>query len=212
MGQFYGYAGKLLRVNLSREKFEIINEEEMTLRKHLGGVGLGSNILYEEVPPGVQWSAPENRIILASGPLGGTRVKGSGTFCAVTKGALTDGSTSSQANGFFGAFLKFAGFDGIIIEGQASNLCYLHIHDGKAELRDGQHLAGKGSRETETLIKQELGSSPHAMSVFCIGPAGENLVRFAALVGDCGHVAAHNGLGAVMGSKNLKAIAVARSG
>lgn len=210
MVQIYGYAGKTLRVNLSEGQFAIEDENPAVLRKCLGGMGLGAKILYDEFPPGVGWSDPENRIILASGPLGGTRVMGSGNFCVVTKGALNEGPTSTQANGYFGAYLKFAGFDALIVQGRAAELCYLYIHDGKAEFRDARHLAGMDTWKTEELIKEELGFRPQAMSVFSIGPAGENLVRFAALIGDRGHVAAHNGPGAVMGSKNLKAIAVAR--
>jgi len=180
------------------------------LRKHLGGTCLGAKIIYEEVPSGVKWSDPENRIVFAAGPLGGTRVKGSGTISVITKGALTNGGTSTQANGFLGAFLRFAGFDGIVVQGRAEHLCYLYIHDGQAELRDARHLAGKDTWEMQDLIKEELGYSSQAMSVFGIGPAGENMVRFAGVFGDYGHSAAHNGPGAVMGSKNLKAIAVAR--
>ena len=117
MRQIGGYAGKILRVNLDDGKFETFSEDEHTLRKYVGGVGLGSKALYNEVPPGVQWDDPENRLILASGPLAGTTVNGSGTFCVVTKGCITDGATSTQANGFFGAYLKFAGFDELIIQG-----------------------------------------------------------------------------------------------
>ena len=210
MGQTYGYMGKILRVELSEKQFTIENEDPAVLRKYLGGMGLGAKILYDEVPAGINWSDPENRLILATGPLGGTRVMGSGNFSLVTKGALTEGATATQANGFFGAYLKLAGFDAVVIQGRANELCYLYIHDGKAELRDARHLAGKDTWETEELIKEELGFAPQAMSVFSIGLAGENQVRFAALVGDRGHVAGHNGPGAVMGSKNLKAVAVAR--
>ena len=206
----YGYAGTILRVDLSKGQFGTEREDLATLRKYLGGTCLGAKVIYEEIPSGVKWSDPENRIILASGPLGGTRVKGSGTFSVITKGALTNGATSTQANGYFGAFLKFAGFDSIVIQGRADHLCYLYIHDAQAELRDARHLAGKDTWETEDLIKDELGYSPQAMSVFSVGPAGENMVRFAGLFGDRGHSAAHNGPGAVLGSKNLKAIAVAR--
>ena len=210
MEPLYGYTGKALRVNLSENQLNVENEDAGDMRKFLGGLGQGANILYREVPPGVKWSDPENRIILASGPLAGTKVMGSSNFCVVTKGALTEGPTSTQANGFFGAYLKLAGFDAVIIQGRAPFLCYLYIHDGKAELRDARHLAGKDTWETEELIKEELGFKTEAMSVFGIGPAGENRVRFAALIGDRGHTAAHNGPGAVMGSKNLKAVAVAR--
>jgi aldehyde:ferredoxin oxidoreductase len=158
----------------------------------------------------VAWDAPENRLIMASGPLGGTRMMGSGTFSAVSKGPLTNGAFTVQANGFFGAYLRFCGYDGIILQGAAERLSYLYIHDGVAELRDATSLAGKDTWETEDSIETELGLSERALSVFSIGPAGENLVRFACIVGDRGHVAAHNGPGAVMGAKRLKAIAVAR--
>jgi len=206
-----GYAGRILRVDLTNRLIEVESEDEETLRKYIGGTGLGAKILYGEVPPGVQWSDPENRLVLASGPLGGTKVSGSGTFSVVTKGALTNGAATSQACGFFGAFLKFCGYDAIVVQGAAKELCYLYIApDGVAELRGASHLAGKDTWETEDIIKEDLGYSEHQMSVFGIGPAGENLVKFAGIVGDRGHIAAHNGVGAVMGSKKLKAIAVAR--
>ncbi|MBI4321738.1 MAG: hypothetical protein HY675_24860 [Chloroflexi bacterium] len=205
-----GYAGSLLRVDLTDGSFSEEHPDENTLRKCLGGTGIGAKYLYEEVSPGVEWSHPENRLIIASGPLGGTTAKGSGTISIVTKGPMTNGATSSQANGFMGAFLKLSGFDGIILQGAAREWSYLYVHDGLAELRDARHILGKDTWETEDLIKEELGYAPHSMSVFSIGPAGENLVRFACVVGDRGHVAAHNGPGAVLGAKKLKAIAVAR--
>lgn len=206
----YGYAGNLLKVDLSCRGIDVIQEDEAMLKQYLGGMALGAKILYDNVPNGVKWSDPENYIILVTGPLAGTRVMGSGTFCVVTKGALTDGGTSTQANGMFGAFLKFAGFDSVIITGRAEHLSYLYIHDGKAELREAKHLSGRTTWETEELIKKELKLSDSSASVFCIGPAGENLVRFAAIIGDHGHVAGHNGSGAVLGSKNLKAVVVSR--
>ncbi len=207
-----GYLGKFLRVDLtigkiSEEKFDVA-----TMRSCVGGTGIGARVLYDEVKPGVGWSDPDNRIILASGPLGGTRVTGSGTFSVVTKGCLTNGGTATQANGYLGAYLRSNGFAGLIIQGASRDWVYLHIHDGKAELRDARPLLGKDTWETEDAIKQELGRGEHQMSVFGIGPAGEHLVKFAGIVGDKGHAAAHNGDGAVMGSKRLKAIAVARGG
>ena len=205
-----GYMGKLLRVDLTTEESADEALDDATLRHYVGGTGIGIKYLYQEVSPETQWDDPDNRLILASGPVGGTRIGGSGSFSVVTKGPLTNGATSTQANGFFGAFLKFSGFDGIIIQGAAKRLVYLHIHDGTVEFRDANHLAGKDTWQTEELIKKELGKSEHEVSVFGIGPAGENLVKFACLVGDRGHVAAHNGPGAVMGSKRLKAIAVSR--
>lgn len=211
MSALHGYAGKLLRVDLTNEK---ITEEELdaeTTRKYIGGTGIGAKYLYEEVPPGVEWSDEGNRLIMAAGPLGGTRIGGSGTFSIVAKGALTNGATASQPNGYFGAFLKFSGFDGIIFQGKSKNWVYLHIHDGKAELRDASHLLGKDTWETDAQIHEDLGKKERALSVYSIGPAGENLVKFAGILGDKGHAAAHNGSGAVMGSKKLKAVAAERS-
>lgn len=206
----YGYSGKILRVDLTNRQITIERLEEAIPKKYLGGVGIGAYYLYEEVAPGVEWSDSENRLIIATGPITGTRVGGSGSFLAVTKGPLTNGAAASEANGFLGAYLKFCGFDAIILQGTASRLSYLYIYDRGAEIRDATHLAGKDTWEVERLIKEELGKARREMSVFSIGIAGEKLVRFACLVGDEGHVVAHNGLGAVMGAKNLKAIAVAR--
>ena len=210
MDTLYGYAGKLLRVDLSNERVTEEKLDEETTRKYVGGTGFGAKYLFEEVPAGVDWSDDGNRMIMATGPVGGTRLSGSGTFSVVTKGPLTNGAVASQANGFFGAFLKFSGYDGIIIQGKAKKWTYLYIHDGKAELRDASHLAGKETWETGDLIKNELGMGEGRMSVASIGPAGENLVKFAAIFVDRGHVASHGGVGAVMGSKKLKAVAVAR--
>lgn len=208
--QTYGYAGKILRVDLANESVAEEKLDEATLRKYIGGTCLGVKYLYDEVPPGVEWSDPENRLIMATGPLGGTRMSGSGTISVVTKGSLTNGATSTQANGFFGAFLKFSGFDGIVMHGAAKRWVYLYIHDGIAELRDASHLVGKDTWETEDAIKEELEKKEREISVFSIGPAGENRVRFAVIVGDRGHVTGHNGVGAVMGSKKLKAVVAAR--
>lgn len=205
-----GYAGKFLRVDLTLEQLSDVFFDEETLRKFIGGTGIGIKILYEEVLPELNWSDPENRIIIASGPLGGTSIPGSGTISLVTKGALTNGATSVQANGFFGAFLKFSGYDGIIIQGAAKRWLYLHIEDGKAELKDAKHLFGMNNYEVGDAVRQELGKKEREMSVLSIGPASENLVRFSGVYVDKGHSASHNGSGAVMGSKKLKAIAVAR--
>jgi len=205
------YGGRFLRVDLTDGRIwsEQLNEE--TYRECLGGTGYGAKVLYEEVPPGVEWSDPENRLIVASGPLGGTRVNGSGTVSVITKGPLTNGAATSQANGFLGAFMRLNGFDGIVLQGVATTLKYLYIHDGEVELRDAEGLAGADSWEMIDLVAEDLGLDDRQLSVFGIGPAGENLVRFAAFVGDRGHVAGHNGTGAVMGSKRLKAIVAKRA-
>ena len=206
-----GYAGKILRIDLSESKIweDVLDEKTVTM--WVGGVGLGTKYLYEEVPPGVEWSDPRNRLIWTTGPLAGNDVAGAGTINIMAKGPMTNLAGSSQANGFFGAYLKFSGFDGIVLQGQASHLVYLLIRDGKAEIKDARHLAGKTVAETEKLIKAELGVNRYGASVFGIGPAGEHLVRQACITGDGGHAASHNGLGAVMGSKNLKAVVAYKS-
>lgn len=205
-----GFTGKILRVDLSRE---LITEEFphiSILRKYLGGTGLGSRYLYDEVAPGTDWSDPDNLLILASGPLGGTKLAGAGSYSVVTKGPLTCGGASSQANGYFGAYLKFCGYDAVIFKGQAKRWVYLDIHEDGAQLRDASYLVGKDTWQTEEAIKSEARKGKRELSVVGIGPAGENLVRFAAIVGDEGHVAAHNGVGAVMGAKHLKAVVAAK--
>jgi aldehyde:ferredoxin oxidoreductase len=170
-----GYMGKILRVDLSNENTITENFDEKTYRKYIGGVGIGIKILYDEVPPGTSWSDPENRLILATGPLNGTTVPGSGTVCAVSKGCLTGGGSSSQANGYFGAYLKSSSLDGVIVQGAANRWKYLHISNGKAKIREAQHLAGRDTVETETLIKEELQKKPSQISVYSIGPNAINL-------------------------------------
>jgi aldehyde:ferredoxin oxidoreductase len=209
-GQFYGYNGRLLRVDMTTGKISPQAFDEKTAREYIGGACLGIRIIYDEVDPSGEWSDPENRLFLGGGPLSGTRIGGSGAIASVTRGALTNGIASSQANGLFGAYLRFAGYDGIIVQGSASKWKYLHIHDGVAELKDAGHLIGKTIFDTEQTLKQELNKTERQASVLAIGPAGENLVRFACLINDGGHVAAHNGVGAVMGSKKLKAIVIER--
>lgn len=201
---------RVLRVNLTEKKINVEYLNDETSRKYLGGLGMGARLLYDEVAPKAAWNGPENRLILSAGPLEGTLVAGTGSFCVVTKGALTGGATSSQANGYFGAFLRLSGFETVVIEGASDDWVYLYVHDGTAELRNASHLSGKDTWETESSIKKELGGEAAASSVYSIGPAGENLSRFSSIVGDRGHVAAHNGVGAVMGSKKLKAFAAAR--
>jgi aldehyde:ferredoxin oxidoreductase len=171
---------------------------------------LGIKFVYDEVLPQTEWFHPDNHLFIGSGPLGGTRIGGSGSIAIVTKGAMTNGMASTQANGFFGAFLRLSGFDGIIVQGAAPNWVYIYIHDGKLELRDASRIVGKNTFEVDRLIKQELQKREREISVLSIGPAGEKLVRFACICADGGHMAAHNGVGAVMGSKKLKAIAVDR--
>jgi len=207
----HGSTGKVLRVDLTQGKVWDEALDEATLRKYLGGTGLGAKYLFEEVDPKLDWSDPKNIVYLGSGPLGGTRIPGCASISFVTKGALTNGATSTQANGNFGAYLKWCGYDGILVQGASPSWKYIYVHEGGAELRDAGHLQGKDTWETEDAIKEELGYKERTMSVFSIGPAGENLVKFAGVFGDRGHAAPHNGLGAVLGLKKLKAFAAARA-
>ncbi len=205
MDELGGYMGRFLRVDLTTGKITKEQLDPQIVRKYVGGTGIGTKILYDEVPPSVQPFDPENRLIFASGPLGGTRIPGSGTYCVVTKGPLTNLLGAAQANGYFGARLRFAGYDGIIVQGASPEWVYLWIHDGEAELRSADHLLGLDTFETDDRLKEELGG--RGVGVACIGPAGEHMVKYAAIFNDHGHLAATNGPGAVMGSKKLKAIA-----
>jgi len=201
--------GKILRVDLTHGSIQEEPLEPEMAETFLGGSGFGAEYLYLEVPPGVEWNDPENRIVMASGPLGGTIVSGTGTFSLVTKGSMTNLAVTTQANGFWGAYLRFAGYDGVIIQGRSPKWVYLHISDEKVELRDATPILGKDTWDMEDAVRQDL-KTKERLSVFGIGPAGENQVRFAIVVGDKGHVASKNGCGCVMGSKRLKAIAISR--
>jgi aldehyde:ferredoxin oxidoreductase len=201
------YTLRILRLELPSGKVteEIIDGE--TTRDYVGGTGLAMKYLWEEVPAGVEWSDPENRLTFFTGPLAGTRVCGSGTFSVTTLGACTNMCGTSQANGFLGAFMRHNGIDGIIVQGAADRWVRLHIQDNELRVLDAEHLLGLDTWETEEAVTKEVGAR---CSVFSVGPAGEHLARFSAIVGDRGHVAAHNGVGAVMGSKKIKAISAAK--
>jgi aldehyde:ferredoxin oxidoreductase len=207
----YGYNGKILRIDLSSNTITSESLDEPKLKKYIGGATLGIKFISDEVPPGIEWSDSANRLFLGTGPLTGTRISGSGSTAVVSKGPLTNGITSTQANGFFGAYLKFSGFDALILQGVAPDWSYLYIHDGLIEIKDAGFLRGKTTTEVDALLKKELNKGNREISVLSIGPAGENLVKFACISTDMGHMAAHNGVGAVMGSKKLKAIVIERT-
>ena len=204
--EYGGYMGKILRVSLSQGKMV---EEPLTkgfVESFVGGKGYAW-YLFKELKPGIDPFSPENKIIFATGPLTGSTAPGfAGRHVVITKSPLTGIFLDSYAGGFFGARLKFAGFDAVIIEGKAEKPVYLWINDGKAELRDASKLWGKTTDETEKAVKEEVGDDK--ASVVTIGPAGENLVRFACISGDNGRESGRGGAGAVLGSKKLKAIAV----
>ncbi len=205
-----GYTGRILRVDLTRGTIGHDDLDEATIRRWVGGTGFGVHYLTQLCPPGTAWDAPENPVIIASGPMAGTKVSGTGLVSAVFKGPMTGQAGATQANGYLGVFLRQNGYDGMVITGRADRLVYLHVHDGIAELRDAGEYRGADTWTLEDRLRAAHGTNERGMSVFSIGPAGEKLVRFAALIGDRGHVMAHNGIGAVLGAKNLKAIAVAR--
>jgi aldehyde:ferredoxin oxidoreductase len=199
-----GYMGKLLRVNLSTGETQ---DEPLDLEKaklYLGGSAMGGKILLDEVPADVGAYDEDNRLMFLPGPFSGTAVPGSGTYTVATKGPLTNQAATSQANGWFGARIKAAGYDGIIVQGISPTWVYLVVNDGVVEIRDAEGVVGMDTQETQAHLIETLGL-PKA-SVACIGPAGEKMVRFANISNDFGHFASTNGIGAVMGSKRLKAI------
>ena len=201
------YTLRVLRVDLSRNQVTAEEIDAEITKLTIGGTGIEARLLYEEVLPGVAWSSPENRLLWFTGPLAGTRVAGGGTVSIAAKGPMTNMAGISQANGFFGAFLRLSGLHGLIIQGAAKEWSRLHIHDGTAEILDARDLKGLSTVQTEEAIRAKVAKR---CSIFSIGVGGENLVRFAGIFGDHGHAAAHNGLGAVMGSKKLKAVSIER--
>jgi aldehyde:ferredoxin oxidoreductase len=205
-----GYHRKILRVDLSKMMLEEESISPEILYQFIGGTGLGIRLLYDEVKQGIDPYSPENRIIFTTGPLTGTLVPGSGTYTVVSINTLTGLATSAQANGCWGARLKYAGYDAVIVQGRSDHPVYLHVADGKAEIEDAARLKGKDTFETDRILRAKYGESgiDHRISVAAIGPAGENLVRFASISSDRGHTAATGGIGAIMGAKNLKAVVV----
>ncbi len=206
--------GKILRVDLWSGKLREETLPEKVLRMWIGGRGLGVYLMLKEVDPKVDPLSPSNKAIVLTGPLTGvTGVPESGRWASITKSPLTNTVHDSQSGGKFGPELKFAGYDGVILENASEKPVYLWIHDGKAELRDASHLWGKDVHHTTDLIQEELATEvgkdeARQIKVLTIGPAGENLVRFAALMNDKNRAAGRGGHGAVWGSKKIKAIAV----
>ena len=201
----YGFHGQLLRIDLDSGKSSRHDLEESRLRSFLGGIGLGTSLLYEYAPPGVDPFSPANPLIFTSAPLVGTGLTTTAKFGVVTKSPLTGFIGDSLSSSHFALELKRTGCDAIVITGQAASLVYLLISDRKVEIRQAEHLRGKSPSETEDAIRTEIHSP--ALRVAAIGRAGEHLVRFATISNEGRH-AGRGGAGAVMGSKNLKAIAL----
>ncbi len=200
-----GYMGSVLRVNLTTSQISIEPLDMDFAAKYIGGRGFNSRMLYESVPPGTDPLGPDNVIFISAGPCCGTEVPGSQRFTVSAKSPLSGFLGDSNSGGSFGLKLKQAGFDMLIIEGRSAGLVYLCIDDDRIEIRSADHLAGKTTRETNKTIMREVGD-PEA-GVISIGVAGEKLVRFASIIADFGRGLGRTGLGAVFGSKNLKAIA-----
>ncbi|MFQ6041462.1 MAG: aldehyde ferredoxin oxidoreductase family protein, partial [Candidatus Poribacteria bacterium] len=181
-------------------------QDDLFYRRYFGGVSLIAYYLLKEVPPEVEPLSPENRLIFALGPVTGVPLAGSGRNAVGAKSPLSNGFGKAEVGGFWGAELKRAGFDAIVVEGKAEQPVYLWVHDGEAEIKSAKHLWGQPTKECQEMIRSELDDKN--IRVAQIGPGGENQVRFACVINDLKDAAGRTGMGAVMGSKNLKAIAV----
>jgi len=201
-----GFNGKILRVDLSSETMSVEEPQKAIYARYLGGGSLALYYLLRELKPKSDPLGPENILIFAGSVIAGTPAAGLSRFSVAAKSPLTGGYGEAEAGGWWIPELKFAGFDAILIKGKAKRPVYLWIHDGEAEIRDASHLWGKFTKETEEEIRKELGDE--RVRVALIGPAGEKLVKVACILNELKHANGRTGLGAVMGSKNLKAIAV----
>jgi aldehyde:ferredoxin oxidoreductase len=201
-----GYAGRLLRINLTSRTISTEELDHRLLKDYLGGTGLGVRLMYDEVPPETNPLSEEAKLIFLTGPVTATSLGTAGRFVVVFKSPLTRILCDSSSGGFWGSELKKSGFDILIIEGRAETPVFLWINNGTVEIRSAVGLWGKNSYETIDLLRKNV--SDVKASVLCIGQAGENLVSYACLVNDEGRVAGRGGPGAVLGSKNLKAIVV----
>jgi aldehyde:ferredoxin oxidoreductase len=201
----FGYNGKMLIVDLSARTSHWQTIPDDVLKKFIGGTGLGAYLLWKFCPPGIDALEPANPLIFVTSPLVGSRLTTSSKFAVVTKSPLTGLIGDSLSSSFMATELKKTGCDALVIIGKSASPCLLSIDDGQVEFLAADDLLGKTTSETEDAVKQRMG---HRTRVACIGPAGENLVRFASITNDGGRQAARTGPGAVMGSKNLKAIAI----
>jgi len=206
----HGYNGKILRVDLTNGSINVDEPETIVYRRYLGGSAFSLYHLLRELKKGVDPLSPDNVLIFACSVITGTRIAGASRFTIAAKSPLTNAYGESEAGGWWGPELKMAGFDAIIIKGRAPKPVYLWIHDGEAELRDASHLRGKITGEVEEIIRQELGDK--RIRIAQTGPGGEKMVRFACVVNELHHVNGRTGMGAVMGSKNLRAVAVRGTG
>ena len=205
-----GYAGKVLFVDLTKGSFEARELSDELAKDFVGGYGIGARLLYDMMKPGVDPLGPDNSIGFVSGPLNGTGALFGGRYTVVCKSPVTGGWNDANSGGFFGPELKRAGFDGVFVSGASDKPVYLFVKDGKAEIRDARALWGKDSVESLEALIQETGE-PNLRAAL-IGPAGERQSLMACVINDKHRAAGRGGCGAVMGSKNLKAVAVRGTG
>ena len=198
------YMGTSLRVNLTTGKISTENTPLDLAKQYIGGRGLGSRILINEIDPKVDPFSPDNKLIFVTGPLTNTTAPTGGRYMVVTKSPLTGTIASSNSGGVWGAYFKQAGYDMVIFEGKSEKPVYLSVSEEGVELKDAGHVWGKRVEETTNILSAESGQK--RVSVSCIGPAGENLVLFASIMNEVHRAAGRSGVGAVMGSKNLKAV------
>lgn len=198
MGIKYGYVGKIARVDLSKWKVVYEDIEEKIARNYIGGAGFGAYYLWKELKPKIDPLSPENKIIFSTGPFVGTPIPGTGNVFVQFKSPLTNGWGEARSGGYFGTKMKYAGIDAIIVEGRSEKPVYLLTENGEIEIKNAEQLWGKTVHETTDILREEYG---YETSIACIGPAGENFVRFASIINDYDRAAGRGGGGAVMGSK-----------
>ena len=205
-----GYAEKILHVDLARERAEERPFPEEWRRAYIGGRGLGVRILMDMIDPGIDPLSPENVLVFATGPVAGSGFPMGSRYDVVTKSPLTGTATSANSGGKFGTSMKRAGYDAVVIRGRAERPVYILLDGGHAEIRDASALQGMTTGETTRALQEDVDDP--GLSVACIGPAGERIVRFAGIINETSRAAGRGGVGAVMGSKNVKAVAARGSG
>ena len=206
MAKTESYHGKILHVDLSDSRQWVEEPGEDIYRKYLGGSALGAHLLLRDLKPGIDPLGPENILIFMTSVINGLPLSGANRYSVLAKSPLTDGFGEAEAGGYWGPELKRAGFDGIVVHGQAQNPVYLYVHDSQCEIRDASRYWGKLSDQVQEGLEDELGDK--RICVLQTGIGGENGVLYAAICNQLRHFHGRSGLGAVMGSKNLKAIAV----
>lgn len=206
----FGYHGRILKVDLTTGSIDEESREDPFYRTYVGGKAMAAYYLLKEVPTGADPLSPENVLAFMVSPITGVPIAGYSRYLVASKSPMTGGYGEAESGGFWASELKFAGFDGIVIKGRSERPVYLLVRDGKAEIRDASHLWGKTTADTEAAIREELGDQ--RVRVASIGPAGERMVRYACIMHESRNAAGRCGHGAVMGSKNLKAVAVRGTG